>query len=377
MLWVPPGFAHGFLRAVRQRRLPLQDDRLLAPRARAHAAVERPGARHRVAARRRAGRSPRRTRQARRSRAPTPTRERCARDPASPAQPGQVGARARARAARRSGDGRRRRPRGRSTSRDADAIVASMRASRPALVVNARRLHRGRPGRDASATRAFAVNARAPGVLAEEAKRAGALLVHYSTDYVFDGTRDDAVRRGRADGSAVASTARASSRASARSRRRARDALVLRTSWVYGLRGKNFLLTMRGSRRERDELRVVDDQIGVPNWSRDARARDGAHRRAGLPCARRARGPLSPDAAAAQTTLVRLRARDPRATSPTVRVVPITTAEYPTPARRPHYGVLDTARFERTFGFALPDWRAALDECLASNPWPEPTPVGR
>ena len=141
-------------------------------------------------------------------------------------------------------------------------------------------------------------------------------------------------------------------------------ALVLRTSWVYGLRGKNFLLTIRRLAAERDELRVVDDQIGVPNWSRALAAATARIVGAGLPALGERAGlyHLSCRGQASWYDFARAIVGD--VARP--RVVPIATADYPTPARRPAYGVLDTARFERTFGFALPDWREELADCLAS-----------
>ena len=114
---------------------------------------------------------------------------------------------------------------------------------------------------------AYAVNARAPGVLADEAKRCGAVLIHYSTDYVFDGsatvpyTEDAPVAPLSVYGATKLEGERAIVASGA-------TALVLRTSWVYALRGRNFLLTIRRLAAERDELRIVDDQVGVPNWCR-------------------------------------------------------------------------------------------------------------
>jgi dTDP-4-dehydrorhamnose reductase len=149
---------------------------------------------------------------------------------------------------------------------DADAVAAAMRSTTPDVVVNAgayTAVDLAERERDL----AFAVNARAPQILAEEAKRTGALLLHYSTDYVFDGRAtspydEDAPTnplsvygRSKLEGErAIAASGAA--------------ALVLRTSWVYGLTGKNFFLTIRRLARERDELRIVADQTGTPNWSR-------------------------------------------------------------------------------------------------------------
>ena len=242
---------------------------------------------------------------------------------------------------------------------DADAIATMVRTLRPATIVNTAaytKVDAAETDRDA----AFALNAAAPGVLAEEARRAGALLVHYSTDYVFDGkarrpyTEDAAPAPLSVYGASKLEGERRIAASGAR-------AIVFRTSWVYGLRGANFLLTMQRLAGQRDEIGVVDDQVGVPNWSR-ALARATARVLA-----------LGSDALADRAGVYHLSctgqaswyafAREILRDAP-VRVVPIATAAYPTPARRPAYGVLDTARFAASFGFALPDWRAALAECL-------------
>jgi len=244
----------------------------------------------------------------------------------------------------------------------ADAIVATMRDAKPDIVVNAgayTAVDLAERERDA----AFAVNARAPQILAEEAKRAGALLIHYSTDYVFDGRASAPYEENAATGplNVYGESKLAGEHAIAAS---GAHAIVLRTSWVYGLTGKNFLLTIRRLARERDELRIVADQIGTPNWSRTlaestaAIIAQGTAKlvdRAGLyhmSCA----GSTSWHGFASAIV----------GDAPRPRVIAIATADYPTPAKRPAYGVLSTRRFRDAFGFDLPDWRVALAACLAS-----------
>jgi len=241
-----------------------------------------------------------------------------------------------------------------------DAIVAKMREIAPAIVVNAAAytaVDRAERERDL----AFAVNATAPGVIAEEAKRLGALVVHYSTDYVFDGSATQPYAEDAPTGplSVYGESKLAGERAV---RASGADALVFRTSWVYGLSGANFLLTIRRLAAEREELRIVDDQTGVPNWSRAiaratarvlAQGRDALRERCGL-------YHLSSRGSTTWHGFARAILGD----APRPRLVPIATREYPTPARRPAYGVLATDKFERAFGFALPEWREALSECL-------------
>jgi len=245
---------------------------------------------------------------------------------------------------------------------DPDAIVAVVRRLTPALIVNAA-AYTAVDRAESEPDLARAINGRAPGILAEEAKRASAVLIHYSTDYVFDGTRttpypEDAPTaplnmygRSKLEGERAIAAAGA-------------HAIVLRTSWVYGLRGKNFLLTMRKLAAERDALNVVSDQIGVPNWSRALAAATARIVGAGLPALAERSGlyHLSCTGEASWYDFARAILGD----GPGPRIAPIATADYPTPAQRPAYGVLATSRFESTFGFALPHWRESLAECMAS-----------
>ena len=245
----------------------------------------------------------------------------------------------------------------------ADAIVAAMRGAKPSLVVNAG-AYTAVDRAEEEPAQAHAVNAVAPGVLAEEARRLGAVLVHFSTDYVFDGARTTPYPEDAPTGplNVYGATKLEGERAIAAV---GAHALVFRTSWVYGLRGKNFLLTIRRLAGERDELRIVSDQRGVPNWSRVLAEATTRVVGGGLaPLAERA-GLYHLSSTGEASWHDFARAIVGNAGSP--RVVPITTAEYPLPARRPPYGVLATAKFEATFGFALPDWRDALARCGASD----------
>jgi len=245
---------------------------------------------------------------------------------------------------------------------DPDAIVAVVRRVKPSLIVNAG-AYTAVDRAESEPEVARAVNARAPRILAEEAKRASAVLVHFSTDYVFDGKRttpyseDAPTAPLNVYGQTKLEGEQAIAQAGAR-------AIVLRTSWVYGLTGKNFLLTMRKLAAERDELRIVADQIGVPNWSRTLAASTARIVGAGLDALGERSGVyhLSCKGEASWYEFARAILGE----GPKPRIVPVTTADYPTPARRPAYGVLDTSRFESTFGFALPRWRDALAECLGS-----------
>jgi len=252
---------------------------------------------------------------------------------------------------------------------DADAIVAAIRAARPSLIVNAA-AYTGVDRAESDSDAAYAVNGRAPGIIGEEAKRIGAMLIHYSTDYVFDGQAREPYDESAspAPRNVYGASKLAGERAIAASGARA---LIFRTSWVYGLRGSNFLLTIRRLAAERDELRIVRDQVGTPNWCRAlARATrhivglgvDAMSERAGL-------YHMSSTGSATWFDFARAIVGDVERP----RVTPITTAQYRTPASRPAYGVLSTAKFERAFGFALPPWRDALAQCLSSPIEPDPS----
>ncbi len=251
---------------------------------------------------------------------------------------------------------------------DADAIVAVVRETRPQLIVNAAAYTAVDKAETESAA-AFAINARAPGILAEEAKRLGAVLIHYSTDYVFDGRRSTPYDEEAPTGplNVYGASKRDGECAIAQS---GAHALVFRTSWVYGMRGSNFLLTILRLARERDELRIVADQFGTPNWCRTLSDATAAAVARGLPYLAERSG-LYHVASQGETSwhgfaqaIIGDVARP--------RVVPIATSDYPTPARRPAYGVLSTRKFEAAFGYRLPDWREALAACRSDAGTPLP-----
>jgi dTDP-4-dehydrorhamnose reductase len=245
---------------------------------------------------------------------------------------------------------------------DPDRIVAVLRELKPGLIVNAgayTAVDRAESERDA----AYAVNSTAPGILAEEAKRQGAVLIHYSTDYVYDGespspyTEDMPTHPLNVYGASKRDGERAIAQSGAK-------ALVFRTSWVYGARGSNFLLTILRLARDRDELRIVADQHGTPNWCRTIATATAALVARGLPWLA-ARAGLYHMTSAGATTWHGF-AQAIVGTAPRPRIVPIATCDYPTPARRPANGVLSSARFEATFEYRMPEWRSELAACRSA-----------
>jgi len=245
-----------------------------------------------------------------------------------------------------------------------DALRAAVRSIAPAAIVNAA-AYTAVDKAETEPAQADAINALAPGILAEEARRAGALLIHYSTDYVFDGRKpepygeDDATAPLSAYGRSKLAGEQAIAAAGGRH-------LIFRTSWVYGLHGSNFMKTMLRLGRERKELRVVGDQIGAPTWTRHLADV------AALVLARRDR----PDglyhlAAAGETSwhgyaeAIFAEARSAGLLQDLPVIHRIDSADYPLPAARPANSRLDCTRFRRDFGLDLPDWRVGLADCLA------------
>lgn len=249
-----------------------------------------------------------------------------------------------------------------------DAIRHAVRHVGPDLIVNAA-AYTAVDKAEEERELAFAVNGMAPGVMAEEAKRLGAAIVHYSTEYIFDGTKNtpyeeiDAPHPLNVYGESKLAGEQAVAASGAAQ-------LTLRTSWVYGLRGRNFLRTIQRLANERDELRVVDDQVGAPTWSRAIAEATAAilaqclHQDS-VTGRLREQGGLYHLSCAGQTSWFGFASAIVAGPPKPPRMTPITTAEYPLPAPRPAYSVLANARLARTFGIRLPTWDEALRLCLA------------
>ncbi|MBS1820781.1 MAG: dTDP-4-dehydrorhamnose reductase [Acidobacteria bacterium] len=225
---------------------------------------------------------------------------------------------------------------------------------------------------------AYAINERAVRAIGEEARKIGAGVIHFSTDYVFDGAgarpyaEDDPTGPVSVYGASKLAGERALAASGA-------PHMIFRTSWVYGPRGKNFLLTILKLARERDNLRIVADQHGAPTWSRDL-ARMTAHVIDRVEAAARGRElkdvlPLWSGvyhaAGAGETTwfgfaaeaLKLAAAREPATKFAALEA--ITTAEYPTPARRPSNSRMCGEKLQREFGWTMMDWKDSLCEVMA------------
>ena len=242
-----------------------------------------------------------------------------------------------------------------------DQIVAVVRETKPQIIVNAA-AYTAVDKAESEPEPAHAINARAPGILAEEAKKLGALLVHYSTDYVFDGTKagpyteEDAPNPISVYGRTKLAGERAIQAAGCRH-------LIFRTSWVYGPRGKNFLLTILRLAKERDTLNVVDDQTGSPTTvSMIAEAT--------LACLQNTAKNAASDygvfhmTAMGETTWCQFAKAALKQAGLGMKVNPIPSSEYPTQAKRPSNSRLDHIRLENSFGVRLPTWQDGLQLTL-------------
>ncbi len=209
---------------------------------------------------------------------------------------------------------------------------------------------------------AAAVNTAAPRVMAEVCQSLDAVLIHFSTDYVFNGVNTRPWREDDATEplSVYGETKLAGERAIAET---GCKHLILRTSWVYSRMGRNFLLTMQRLAAERDSLRVVNDQHGTPNWAGALAQATVATMNLGLSRLRAASGIYHLTASGA-TTWHGFASAIVAAGEKPIPVHAISSAEFPTPAKRPAYTVLDGSAFTRSFGITLPSWQAGLVQCL-------------
>ncbi len=245
-----------------------------------------------------------------------------------------------------------------------EQLEAAIKVHHPDIVVNAA-AYTAVDRAETEPALATAVNAYAPGVMADAARTIGALFIHYSTDYVFDGNADrpyledhptapgNVYGRSKLEGERAVTAAAGSH-------------LILRTGWVYSNHGRNFLDTMLRLARERKELRVVDDQFGGPTYAAliaKATAEvirtlwdDGA--------AGHSSGVYHMSCGGVASWYEFAAAIFERAGLSALRLKPVPTSDYPTPAKRPRYSVLDNSKLLTRFGVQLPKWRVGLDRCL-------------
>src|ERR1035437_10188201 len=246
-----------------------------------------------------------------------------------------------------------------------DSIRTAVRAAEPAVILNAA-AYTAVDKAESDPDLAMAINGTAPGVIAEEAKRLGSLLVHYSTDYVFDGTKlSPYVETDLPNPMNVYGKTKLAGDQAIQSV--GGDYLILRTSWVYGARGRNFLLTMLRLAREQSELQIVDDQIGAPTSSEciaQATASILAQLLAPSGGGINGRRGIYNLTTTGETTWFgfakALLTKSYGTFGFTVpNLIPIKTSEFPRPAKRPANSRLSCERLEQTFGVTLPHWEHA------------------
>lgn len=257
-----------------------------------------------------------------------------------------------------------------------ESIRSVIRAVRPRWIVNPA-AYTAVDKAESEPELAYAINAEAVRVLGEEARQIGAAVIHFSTDYVFDGTGSAPYTE--TDAAAPTSVYGASKLAGEKALADSGAAyMIFRTSWVYGSQGKNFLLTILKLAREKETLRVVADQHGAPTWSRDLadltahvirRCEDGQSRGPMLEALARWAGTYHA-AGSGETTwhgfaqeAIRLQQKhEPQ--KKFAEVIAISTAEYPTPARRPANSRLNCSKLQENFGWRMMDWRESLEKVL-------------
>ena len=238
-----------------------------------------------------------------------------------------------------------------------ETAASAIRAERPEVVINTAAFTAVDAAEEEEA-RAFAINAVGAGEAARASAEAGARLIHISTDYVFDGSGEEA-----RDETTPTGPLGAYGRSKLAGEEAVRDAypgaLIVRTAWVYSPFGHNFARTMMNAAKQHDELRVVADQRGNPTSALDladgllAAAREGWDHGETLHLAGTGEASWAEFAEAIMDECRRLGL-------PSARIEPIPTSDYPTPAKRPRNSMLDSRRFEERFGFAMPSWRESL-----------------
>jgi dTDP-4-dehydrorhamnose reductase len=259
---------------------------------------------------------------------------------------------------------------------DAGKIHDLVRAARPSIIVNAA-AYTGVDKAETEREIAFAVNRDAPRAMAQAAKVASALLIHYSTDYVFSGDRPaNAAGYVESDATGPLSAYGESKLAGEHAiEEEGCDHVILRTAWVYAARGQNFVRTIRRLARERESLRVVSDQFGTPTWAWDIAGVTAAIIRRYLEDGRlspRLGGLFHMTSAGrttwhdfAKTIISAERQRGEQVS--TKAIEPIATREYPTPAHRPSFSVLDCNRLREVHGLEIASWRERFQAFLDSE----------
>lgn len=250
-----------------------------------------------------------------------------------------------------------------------DSLPTLIRDIRPDVIVNAA-AYTAVDKAEQEETLATVINGTAVGVLAQEARKANALLIHYSTDYVFDGSKDSPYVEDDMP-NPVNAYGRSKLAGEIAIRAAACDYLILRTTWVYAARGNNFVKTILRLAREREELGIVADQFGAPTWARniaDATALVIRHAVLERGAGQFASGIFNMTNSGKTTwhgfAQAIVAAQSPVTNLKLTKLNPIATTDYPLPAQRPANSCLDASAFGKRFGLIMPSWEDALACCL-------------
>jgi dTDP-4-dehydrorhamnose reductase len=253
-----------------------------------------------------------------------------------------------------------------------DMIAQVIHSLRPEIIINAS-AYTAVDRAENEPELAFHINALAPEIMAKTAREIGAALIHFSTDYVFDGTKNSPYNEDDVP-NPLNTYGKGKLKGEQRILQTLAAALVFRTSWVYSLNGDSFVSKTLAWARQHETLRIVDDQIGSPTWARLlAETTTALVARAGYEpyeyiSKRRGIFHLAGKGTVSRLDFTReVLALDPRQTEQRcTKIVPARTADFPSPARRPLFTALDCSRFETIFDLVIPSWQESLK--LAMNP---------
>lgn len=255
---------------------------------------------------------------------------------------------------------------------DETAVENAVRAVAPDVIINCA-AYTNVDGAESERERAFALNGRAPGILGHVVQRTahGALTIHFSTDYVFNGRGDRPYREDDATDpvNAYGASKLAGERALAES---GAPVLIVRTSWLFGVHGKSFPRTMWRRAQEGIRTRVVNDQVGRPTFTNDLAKAVWHLLRGKRERGREKGGDVLHIANAGTASWYDVARRIFDAAGRLELLTSCSTGDYPTPARRPAYSVLDTSRFEEMVG-SLPTWQDAMDRFISASRFPLPS----
>jgi len=249
-----------------------------------------------------------------------------------------------------------------------DSVINGIRTIKPDIIVNAA-AYTAVDDAEAEPELALQINATAPGVMAEEAKNCRALLIHYSTDYVFDGRKDGVYTEADPPNplNAYGRTKLAGEKNIVATGCRH---LILRTSWIYSGRGTNFLLTMLDLARKHSELRVVEDQIGSPTWARTLAEKTAAALDIADSSGETGIYHLSADGHTSRhafaKAIIDLARESSGITDGWAGIMPCTTAQFPRPAVRPLNAATAKNKIRSDLGISMPRWESDLKECMLS-----------